>query len=718
MARAGINTVRVYGRIAAGDTAFWQAVESSDLYVLAAFPLDPYSDPRATLAPGSDLRARILRDFREYAAQLQATRRVVAVVFGNEVTRDYAGKFAGTARDFYSLVQEAAVSVRPLLVTTAVAGPADLARDTDLPDLAFWSVHQFSTGQVRERTAKPVLVAEFGVDAFDAVRLIEDPEEQAAALRTQLRLLRQEPVLGGVLFEWTDEWWRGGWEPSRHTPDDRAWFGLFGLLATDVPGLDALRPRPAFTVVAEEWGGKLPPGWPAFEAPRLAPGGVVNAGSLAPLLAPGGLLSLFGEELVETSFPELTSVCVGSRPVPLLLADPRQINGLLPSQTPLGPAPALVYRAGAASNVVSVEVREAAPGILDRGVLESGKPCPVSVASGVRPGAYLEIYSTGLNGPAPRCFLGSRELPVLYSGPIPGVGGLYQTNVRLPADFPPSSPVGLRLFASGVESNAYRISVLAESDRAGLAMAPEALRFVVQAGGPPRSAELAIDGRNGFCELVRFQTAGLPEGVTVSVPVGFPGRRVPVTVQASAQARGSQDLEATLLAVSTLPEAPAARLQISILPSRGDIAFRVLSGGGRAGLLARFEMAGRLLHEARGGGPGRGFNFVVLNGDTGILGPTRSFDTWLSQRAAEEMADYLQALPSGTIVLGAIADEGTLHLTPRARTALREILRSQLLDSLQYQDSWAIMTRVGAVRPIAEGSSRDQQVVLERVLSF
>jgi hypothetical protein len=323
-----------------------------------------------------------------------------------------------------------------------------------------------------------------------------------------------------------------------------------------------------------------------------------------------------------------------------------------------------------------------------------------------------------LNGAVPRAFLGSRELSVLYSGLAPGVAGLYQVNSRVPQDFPPSSPVGLRLFAAGVESNVYRITVLGESERSALALAPDNLAFVVQAGGPPRSAELGLEGRHGFCELVRFEVPPLPEGIRISVPVGFPGRRVPVTVQATAQARAGQDFETTLRAVSTLPETPAARLRISVLPSRGDIPFRVVSGGGRASLLARFEMAGRVLHEARGGGPGRGFNFVVLHGETGLLGPTRIFDTWLSERAAEEMADYLEGLPAGTLVLGAIADEGTLHLTPRAHSALRQILRSQFLDALQYQDSWAIITRIGAPQPIAEGSSRDALVVLERVLSF
>ena len=82
------------------------------------------------------------------------------------------------------------------------------------------------------------------------------------------------------------------------------------------------------------------------------------------------------------------------------------------------------------------------------------------------------------------------------------------------------------------------------------------------------------------------------------------------------------------------------------------------------------------------------------------------------------MVDYLNALPVGTVVLAAIADEGTYHLTARARAALRQVLRSQYIDVVQYQDSWAIIARIGASVAIAEGFSLDRQVILERVLTF
>src|SRR5262249_667889 len=146
MARAGINTVRVYSRIPSGERGFWQILGSSGLYLLAGFSLDPYYDPKATLSPSTEpgraLPPPILADFRDYAEQLRDSRRVMAIAFGNEA----ASGFAGSPRDFYSLAQEAAGVLRAggsmLLLTAAVADVSDVGqaalgtRDSDLPDLA------------------------------------------------------------------------------------------------------------------------------------------------------------------------------------------------------------------------------------------------------------------------------------------------------------------------------------------------------------------------------------------------------------------------------------------------------------------------------------------------------------------------------------------------------------------------------------------------------
>ncbi len=767
IALAGANTVRLYARVATEDRAFWQALDASNLYVLAGFPLEPYADPGAALAGA--LRDRILREFRDYLETLRGRRRVIAVAFGNEVANSYNRMFSGSARDFYALLEDAAGVLRDTLgtpgplLTTAAADVSDIGlaglgtRDSDLPGLAFWSVNTFRGStfgnlfeEIPYRTGKAVLVSEFGVDAFDAGRQVEDAETQAAAVRSLAGLLGAESsrsgssVMGGVWYSFSDEWWRGGADPARHGlaglaragfPDgaaNPAWFGLFGLLASDAAGLDSLRPRSAYRVLAEEWGITA---WRPSSPPRLHPQGVVNAASRSNLVAPGGLVSFFGENLAGSP-PALTSACIASRPVPQIFAESNQINGQVPWETPAGAATALVYRAGVASNVITVEVRDLAPGIFDRGVIPNARPCPVSVANGVRPGTYLEVYGTGLGASGtplatgvaptvpretdtwPRASLEGRDLRVFYTGLVPRLLGVYQINTRVPEDFPPASAVSLRLLAGSVESNAYALSVLGGADRPGFTLGPSLLSFLVQAGGPAQTAELAVEGHNGFCELVRFSTAGLPDGVAASIPVGFPGQNVPVTIQAKAHARGIRDAPATITAVSLADDSPTARLRISVLPSRGDIGFRVVSGGARAGLVARFEMEGYLLHQAQGGGPGRGFNFVTLDGQSGVLSAARTFDTWASESAAEEMADYLFALAPGTVVLGAVADEGSLRLTPRAREIVRRLLGSRLIDSLRYQDSWAIIARVGSPLPFAEDLAADRQAVLDRVLTF
>jgi uncharacterized protein (TIGR03437 family) len=787
MPLAGINTVRLYSQLPAGEAVFWQALTANHLYVLAGFPLDAYYSPLATLSPdtpdGRALRAAILEDFRRYAGQLQASQRVIAIVLGNELADNYNSKFAGVPADFYSLLQEAAMILKasfgdtaPLL-TTAVAGAADIGqavlgtRDIDLPGLSFWSINAnrgSSIGgffsEAGSKTAKPVLVSEFGVDAFDTQRQVEDAASQAAALHSLAKELATEAaqpdsaVIGGVWFGWSDEWWRGSAGAAVHGTGgtletgvsdgfwNPAWFGLFGVTATDQPGLDSLRARPTFAALASEWGGHLPDLWPPSQ-PKLSQQGVVNAASLAATIAPGSLVSLFGQNLamepsssLASPLPfqmALSSVCLGSRPAPLLAATTGQINGQAPWETvPSRLTPTIVYNAGVASNTVPVQVQPAAPGILESGVIPVGRPCPVSTASGVRPGTYLEIYGTGLGAAAvafttgvaplaaaeisaaPRAFLGAQELRVLYSGLVPGVVGLYQTDVQVPPDYPAGSPFGLALLAGGIESNVYPLSVISDDSQPAYTLDGSALTYTVQAGGPPQTALLSIAGQNGFCEIVRFVVAGLPPGISVSLPVGFPGQTIPVTVSAAANTPAAQDAIGTISGASFSATNPRVNLHVSVLPSQGDIPFRVTSGGGRAGLIARFEMAGRVLAELHGGGVGRGFNFMTLNGRTGVLGALRTFDTWLNDQASEEMADYLEALPAGTLVLGAIADEGTLHLTPRCLAALRNVLRSQTAADLQYQDSWAVVSRVGAASPVAEGRSGDTQVVLERVLTF
>ncbi|MEZ5395562.1 MAG: hypothetical protein R2724_22490 [Bryobacterales bacterium] len=427
--------------------------------------------------------------------------------------------------------------------------------------------------EARLKTTKPLLVASFGVDAYDDLAGAADLEAQAlfaGLLADELDSLvaaGSPGLIGGLYGEFADQWHKGGPDPSVHgaagevaegSPDgvwNPAWAGLFGLTRTGAPGLDALRERPSYQELAEVWGGLAPGELTLDHGPSIAQDGIRNAASGQPTIAPGGLFEVVGDALsartLQTGTPAdlpfylgATSVCLGGEASPLYLAEPGLVRGVTPWKARVGTEEALVFRAGAASVPTPVETLEASPGILTDGVFQPGLPCPVNEANGVPPGAYLEVYGSGLgNGAAsqadgvapsapvgvlemPTAWLGPYQTPVLYAGLFPGTPGVYQTNVRISPDAGPG-PVELRLAQGANYSNSHRLRVLGEQDLPGVALGlPDVAEVILQGGGPAATVHLPLEGFNGFCSLVRFELSGLPAGVRASIPVGFPGQRI------------------------------------------------------------------------------------------------------------------------------------------------------------------------------------------------
>ncbi|RMF56714.1 MAG: hypothetical protein D6743_19815, partial [Calditrichaeota bacterium] len=68
----------------------------------------------------------------------------------------------------------------------------------------------------------------------------------------------------------------------------------------------------------------------------------------------------------------------------------------------------------------------------------------------------------------------------------------------------------------------------------------------------------------------------------------------------------------------------------------------------------------------------RGHHLVRVDVQSGEL-ETRTFDTYASSEAADEMAAYIEGLPAGTVVLAGIADEGSKSMTERAYRALESL---------------------------------------------
>ena len=133
---------------------------------------------------------------------------------------------------------------------------------------------------------RPVLLSEFGADAYDAYLNKEDQNMQAFFLESQWQKIFENLAankegegncLGGTVFEWTDEWWKheesnpqswkvhdteSNWSNGSYYFDIKApgnknmneeWFGIVALSEELENGINKRIPRKAYYVIREFW---------------------------------------------------------------------------------------------------------------------------------------------------------------------------------------------------------------------------------------------------------------------------------------------------------------------------------------------------------------------------------------------------------------------------------------------------------------------------------
>ena len=70
----------------------------------------------------------------------------------------------------------------------------------------------------------------------------------------------------------------------------------------------------------------------------------------------------------------------------------------------------------------------------------------------------------------------------------------------------------------------------------------------------------------------------------------------------------------------------------------------------------------------------RGYNFVVLDPDSGMIEEKRNFDTWGERGlGSQKIADFVNGIPEGKIVVATVRDEAGLFLYDDARDALKQL---------------------------------------------
>ncbi len=267
-------------------------------------PVTDYSDPRT--------QEYLLSEVKALVNEYQNTPGLLLYLLGNEnnyglfwagaETEDFpdgeekinaVGELRG--RPMYRLMNEASKMIKAMDASHPVAicnGDvlfidivAEECKDVDIygtntyRGVSFGDMFQV----VKEKLDKPIMFTEFGADAFNAVKNQEDQKMQAYYMVNNWKEIYQnaaglgkaENSLGGFTFQFSDGWWKAGfddrkdadshqteatWNGGGYTLDiayegannmNEEWFGICAKGATDPRGLYELYPRAAYYALKE-----------------------------------------------------------------------------------------------------------------------------------------------------------------------------------------------------------------------------------------------------------------------------------------------------------------------------------------------------------------------------------------------------------------------------------------------------------------------------------
>ncbi|ANM31247.1 hypothetical protein ABI59_19230 [Acidobacteria bacterium Mor1] len=288
MKEAGANVVRLYAPIV--SEAMLDAAWANGLYVIPTFGVDSIQlECPEGKAYVEDRFVEMVNDWKDHPA-------ILAWIIGNEVNVNLGG--ADICNDWYPTLEAMAAAghaaegaaFHPMgtaiadvssLGDACIAGCSD---DTAMPSVDFWGAQIYrgcSFGSAFNDYAgkadcdRPLLLTEFGADAYDGVSGSEDQLGQDSCFDTLLAQADANLAVrtagavstGHTIFEWSDEWWKAECDPGTSWfahdtctsftntgfPDpniNEEWWGLVALDSGD-PG--ARNSRTALGSVSESW---------------------------------------------------------------------------------------------------------------------------------------------------------------------------------------------------------------------------------------------------------------------------------------------------------------------------------------------------------------------------------------------------------------------------------------------------------------------------------
>jgi uncharacterized protein (TIGR03437 family) len=233
--------------------------------------------------------------------------------------------------------------------------------------------------------------------------------------------------------------------------------------------------RDALPVNNEVWAMQPASTATAVNAASFAEAQPVAAGSIAAIFGtfPGSQTAGAGAYPLPRKIGD-TEVLVDGQAAPLYFVSPQQVNIQIPAAQAVGPVAAEVRVGGTPVGRAPINVAPAAPGLFAAANADGHAN---SADAPAHPGEILAVYGTGFgaaspavadgaaassnplsNGTMPNVFLEGRQLAVQFAGLAPGLAGVWQINVVLPADVQTGPALSLAM-VSGGESNKLSVAI-------------------------------------------------------------------------------------------------------------------------------------------------------------------------------------------------------------------------------------------------------------------
>ncbi len=280
----GANTIRTFSPPTQKEAL--DELYNNGLYIIMGYWVNP----------GQDFSSATVRNiektnFLNMVNQWKNHPAVLMWCFGNEVYPGGSGADAEKWSAWYSLVNEVAQEAKNIdsshPVTTINSDIWTIgiqqygSSDSSMTALDCWGMNLYLGKDFKDRftkykstSTKPLLISEFGCDAYNKLQEKEDQKTQAEYIKSQWQNIEENlftkngVCIGGVVFEWSDEWWKSkvstqsnsyhetstDWTNNNYsdTSINEEWWGITSIS----PQTYEKTPRQAYYELAELWSGQ------------------------------------------------------------------------------------------------------------------------------------------------------------------------------------------------------------------------------------------------------------------------------------------------------------------------------------------------------------------------------------------------------------------------------------------------------------------------------